>query len=134
LAVENTTLKRGEHIALILNVHIAMRTSDPLRAEAIMNRSLADQRRSPRTPVCVSAIISTVPDAFEQPALLRDISDSGLFFYCKFEPEMGSEVTVRFNLIEEGEKSRMLLRGNVVRIVRYPGAATGVAIALQTVA
>jgi hypothetical protein len=134
LPVENTILTRGEHIALILSVHIAMRTSDPLRAEAIMNRSLADQRRSPRTPVCVSAIISTVPDDFEQPALLRDISESGLFFYCKFEPQLGSEVTVRFNLLEEGEKSRMLVRGNVIRIVRYPGAATGVAIAIQKAA
>lgn len=101
------------------------------RAEALMSRSLEDQRRAPRTPVCLSAIVSSEsPDFFEQPALLRDMSDSGLFFYCKFEPPAGTQVTVRFNTLNEGEPSRMLLHGTVVRVVRYPGAATGIAIQL----
>jgi PilZ domain-containing protein len=96
-----------------------------------MNHAMEDQRRSPRTPVCMSAIVSTMPDSFDQPALVRDMSQSGLFFYCKFEPTLGSEVAVRFNTVEEGETERILLRGNVVRIVRYPGAATGVGIVLS---
>lgn len=101
------------------------------RAEALMSRSLEDQRRAPRTPVCLSAIVSSdSPDFFEQPALLRDMSDSGLFFYCKLEPPAGTQVTIRFNTMNEGEPNRMLLHGTVVRIVRYPGAATGIAIQL----
>lgn len=96
-----------------------------------MRKSMPDQRRSPRTPVCLSAIVtSAAPERMEQPVLLRDVSDSGVFFYCKFEPALGSEVSVRFNMIAEGEQQRMLVHGNVVRIVRYPGAATGVAVAL----
>ena len=108
-----------------------MREPDYSRAEALMSRSMADQRRSPRTPVCLSAIVATPePEGFEQPALLRDISETGLFFYCKFEPTMGTEISVRFNQTDAGQTERMLVRGNVVRIVRYPGAATGIAIAL----
>jgi hypothetical protein len=75
--------------------------------------------------------VTSENDGFEQQALLRDISESGVFFYCKFEPSIGSNVSVRFNVINEGETSRMLVRGNVVRVVRYPGAATGVAIAVS---
>jgi hypothetical protein len=108
-----------------------MRSIDHSRAHALMSRSIADQRRSPRTPVCLSAIVTSEEDGLEQQALLRDISESGVFFYCKFEPKLGSTVSVRFNTINEGETSRMLVHGNVVRIVRYPGAATGVAIAVS---
>jgi len=108
-----------------------MKETDYSRAEAMMRHSMEDQRRAARTPVCLSAIVATMePDQFEQPALLRDISDTGLFFYCKFEPVMGTEVTVRFNQTDEGETERMLVRGSVVRVVRYPGAATGIAIRL----
>lgn len=90
---------------------------------------MRDQRRAPRTPVCLSAIVSAESSqTLEQPALLRDMSESGLFFYCKFEPDMGSAVSVRFNVETEGIVNRMLVHGNVVRIVRFPGAATGVAI------
>lgn len=104
--------------------------SENRRAEALMSRSMRDQRRAPRTPVCLSAIVSSEGhDALEQPALLRDMSDSGLFFYCKFEPSLGAVVSVRFNLDSEGDDvNRMLVQGQVVRIVRYPGAATGIAI------
>jgi hypothetical protein len=92
---------------------------------------MEDQRRAPRTPVCLSAIVSSEnPDFFEQPALLRDMSDTGLFFYCKLEPPAGAQVTVRFNMIADGEPSRMMLHGTVVRVVRYPGAATGIGIQL----
>src|SRR5262245_12576439 len=84
------------------------------RAEALMSRSLEDQRRAPRTPVCLSAIVSSEsPEFFEQPALLRDMSDTGLFFYCKVEPPAGAHVSVRFNMMAEGEPSRMLLHGQV---------------------
>jgi hypothetical protein len=92
---------------------------------------MQDQRLAPRTPVCLSAIVSAADDGFEQAALLRDMSDSGLFFYCKFDPQIGSEVSVRFNLDEEGDSSRMLVRGKVVRVVKYPGAATGVAVSVH---
>lgn len=92
---------------------------------------MADQRRTPRTPVCHSAIVTSEEDGLEQQALLRDLSESGVFYYCKFEPKLGSSVSVRFNSTNEGEISRMLVRGEVVRIVRYPGAATGVAIAVS---
>jgi hypothetical protein len=108
-----------------------MKEADYSRAEALMRQAMEDQRRAPRTPVCLSAIVGIPePDGFEQPALLRDISDTGLFFYCKFEPTIGTEISVRFNQTDAGETDRMLVRGNVVRIVRYPGAATGIAIAL----
>ena len=110
-----------------------MKDADYSRAEALMRQSMEDQRRAPRTPVCLSAIVASLePDGFEQPALLRDISDSGLFFYCKLEPTLGTEVSVRFNQTDAGEPERVLLRGSVVRIVRYPGAATGIAIRLTT--
>jgi hypothetical protein len=96
-----------------------------------MTHTMPDQRLAPRTPVCLSAIVSAAQDGFEQAALLRDMSESGLFFYCKFDPQIGSEVSVRFNLVDEGESNRMLLRGKVVRVVKYPGAATGVAVSLH---
>jgi hypothetical protein len=33
-------------------------------------------------------------------------------------------------MIADGEPSRMMLHGTVVRVVRYPGAATGIGIQL----
>src|SRR6185369_8958054 len=117
--------------------HVQRRTMRPpiSRANALMSQSMEDQRRAARTPVCLSAIVSSNhPDFFDQPALLRDMSDSGLFFYCKLEPPAGTQVTVRFNMVTEGEPSRMLLHGTVVRVVRYPGAATGIAIQLLNTA
>jgi pyridoxine/pyridoxamine 5'-phosphate oxidase len=102
-----------------------------------MRNSLGEQRGSSRTPVCLSGVINCArPGYSEILALVRDVSESGVFFYANFNPErgapeIGSEVELSFSLPVEDKRSEVFCRGNVVRLVTYPaGAATGVALQL----
>ncbi len=68
----------------------------------------------------------------ENVGLLRDISQTGMFFYCSLNPAVGSqiEVTIRPSMAD----SRIVVRCRcrVVRIeASVPGAATGVGVAIQ---
>jgi len=68
----------------------------------------------------------------ENVGLLRDISQTGMFFYCSLSPSVGSqvEVVIRPSLADPSVAVRCRCR--VVRVEpSLPGAATGVAVAIQ---
>ena len=103
------------------------------RAEAIMRRALAEQRVSARVPVCVSASVSCGGQGDrENLALVRDVSNTGIFFYSNFSPSVGSTVALNYTRRHEGKRVEVQCEGVVVRLVKFPsGAATGVGVRLN---
>jgi hypothetical protein len=64
--------------------------------------------------------------------LLRDISQTGLFFYCSLSPRVGSEVEVLIRPSAADPSVAVRCRCRVVRIeASVPGAATGVGVAIE---
>ncbi len=110
------------------------------RAGQVMRNIHVEQRAAERRPVCVSAMVScTEPHCQDKIGLIRDMSDSGIFFYSNIAPEMGSDVILTFNIPSSDRQSftapaggGVVCRGTVVRLVKTAaGAATGVAIELE---
>jgi pyridoxine/pyridoxamine 5'-phosphate oxidase len=108
------------------------------RAHEVMLRTRPDQRTSPRAAVCVSATAAFLGSpALELVALLRDVSSNGAMFYTNFPesavpPEVGAEVTLRFQMPVSERRLKVVWTGKVVRLIRYAaGAATGVAMKLD---
>ncbi len=64
--------------------------------------------------------------------LLRDISQTGMFFYCSLRPAVGSEVEVVIRPSVEDSRVAVRCRCRVVRTeTSVPGAAIGVGVAIQ---
>ena len=64
--------------------------------------------------------------------LLRDISQTGMFFYCNLSPEVGSELEVLIRPSAGDPSAVVRCRCKVVRVESsLPGAATGIAVAIQ---
>ena len=85
------------------------------------NARLADRRL-----VCFSAKarFERLGDASIM-AMLRDISDQGLFFYSSHTPQLGEYAAIIFS---DGDHQHVV-SGVVTRVVKYAeGAATGVAL------
>jgi len=77
-------------------------------------------------PVAISA------EGQETVGLLRDISQTGMFFYCSSAPNMGTlvEVVIRPSAADPGVVVRC--RCKVVRLESpIPGAATGVGVSIE---
>lgn len=110
------------------------------RAARIMQNLHHEQRGTHRRSVCLSARVSCAASQHQDKiGLIRDVSDSGIFFYANFAPEVGAKVTLSFsippsdeNSPEEAATGEVTCRGHVVRIVKFsPGAATGIALRLD---
>jgi len=60
---------------------------------------------------------------------MRDMNMLGAFFYCMKKPGVGNKVKLNFSLPEQGEKTKIICEGVVVRVEESAeGAAIGVAI------
>jgi PilZ domain len=110
------------------------------RAARIMQNLHHEQRGTQRKSVCLSARVTCAePQHEDKIGLIRDVSDSGIFFYANFMPEVGAEITLSFsippsdeNSPEEAATGEVTCRGRVVRLVKFsPGAATGIALRLE---
>ena len=98
-------------------------------------RSTLDQRRScMRIRLAVPAEV-TFPgsDPQSHPALVRDISTSGAFFYSKFSPESNSDITIDFLFpIVDRRRVKVTCSGTVVRVEKSGnGGATGIAMSFR---
>ena len=100
------------------------------RALDVMRCALPEQRRCSRVPLPIRAI-ALFPDSGRDPhtALMRDMNMLGAFFYCMKKPRVGNKVKLNFSLPEQGEKTKIICEGVVVRVEESAeGAAIGVAI------
>ena len=105
-------------------------SANPARNSTRANKMMAgrhpNSRLSERRLVCFSA-----KARFERLgdttilAMLRDISDEGLFFYSSHTPQLGDHAALIFS---DGDHQHVA-SGFVTRVVKYAeGAATGIAL------
>lgn len=103
------------------------------RALRIMIKTQHEQRSSVRRMLHRSAKI-TCPGAkcVDQIAMIRDVSEGGIFFYSKLRATPGTELTLVFNMPVAGRHYNVIFKGTVVRVERCPeGALTGIAAKLD---
>jgi hypothetical protein len=125
---ENIGVMNGTRAALSggMSANPARQSS---RANQMMAGIHANSRHAERRLVCFSARAR-----FERMgdttvlAMLRDISDQGLFFYSSHTPHIGEYAALIFT---DGD-SQTIASGIVTRIVKYAeGAATGIALRFE---
>ena len=104
--------------------------STVVRRNGVLFGSYPNQRLEPRgiavLPVAVRA------HGQECVGLLRDISQTGMFFYCSLSPAVGSDIEVVIRPSVADTSVAVRCRCRVVRIeATLPGAATGVGVAIE---
>ena len=101
-----------------------------VRRNGVLYGNYPNQRLEPRGLAVLPVAIKG--EEQECVGLLRDISQTGMFFYCSLSPTVGSdiEVTLRPSLADSSVAVRCRCR--VVRVEpSLPGAATGVGVAIE---
>lgn len=101
-----------------------------VRRNGVSHSSYPNQRLEPRGLAVLPIVVRA--EAQESVGLLRDLSQTGMFFYCSLSPAVGSkvEVAIRPSLADTNVAVRCRCR--VVRTESsLPGAATGVAVAIE---
>lgn len=102
--------------------------SQTTQADALPTPQYTQTRSSPRAFVILPATISFGNDGQHHAGLIRDISQTGIFFYCDVKPELQDEVDV---IVRVGEAAAIAYKGKVVRVEEpSTGAAVGIAIQL----
>lgn len=101
--------------------------SQTTQADALPNPQYKQTRSSPRAFVILPATISFGGDGEHHAGLIRDISQTGIFFYCDVKPELETEVNV---VVRVGEAAAIAYKGVVVR-VEEPSAGAAVGVAIQ---
>ncbi len=108
--------------------------SQHCRRDALMLTTVTDERASARSFVYASFVLN-LKDGDPRPhvGLIRDVSDSGMFFYSDLKPACGSELDFHFKLPRPGTEAQWIAcRGRVVRVEHpAPGAAVGVALQVE---
>ncbi len=104
------------------------------RRDAFMLTAVPEERAATRSFLSTSFVM-TLKDGDARPhvGLIRDVSDSGMFFYSDLNPACGAELDFEFKLPRPGlEPMSVACRGRVVRVEQpAPGAAIGVALSIQ---
>jgi hypothetical protein len=100
------------------------------RRNGVLNGSYTNQRLETRG-LAVLPVVVRAEDQ-ERVGLLRDISQTGMFFYCSLTPEVGSDIEVLLRPSVADPSVVVRCRCRVVRIeASLLGAATGVGVAIQ---
>jgi len=100
--------------------------SQTTQADSLTAPQYSQTRSSPRAFVILPAAISFGGDGQHHAGLTRDISQTGIFFYCDVKPELRSEVNI---VVRVGDAAAIAYKGRVVRVeVPSAGAAVGVAV------
>ena len=97
------------------------------QTDALPTPQYREARSSPRAFVILPATISFGSDGEHHAGLIRDISQTGIFFYCDVKPELETEVNV---VVRVGEAAAIAYKGVVVR-VEEPSAGAAVGVAIQ---
>ena len=106
-----------------------MQLHESQRAIDLMRCSLTEQRRSSRIelPICANAVFPELSGE-SCTGLLRDISMSGAFFFCKQRPGLGNKVIVELATSDSINRTKLIFQGIVVRVEEARrGAAIGIA-------
>jgi PilZ domain-containing protein len=104
--------------------------STEVRRNGVLHGSYPDRRLEPRGFCALPLALQTGEQ--EYIGLLRDISQTGMFFYCRFRPAVGREIEVVIRPSVADARVVVRCRCRVVRIeASVPGAATGVGVAIQ---
>ena len=98
-----------------------------------MRSKEADLRAGMRRKVNVCGeVVCSEPTCPKHLALVRDISATGVFFYCNLDAPVGAELSVAFTMPGAEGYVEVLCQGRVIRREQYPaGAATGIAARLH---
>ena len=105
-----------------------------LPGEAVMLGTLAKRRSTLRLPTRRIAWLTfqTLPK-HERVALVKDISERGIYFYSDFDPDIGDQLEFVVEYLSGSEKVRLHLKGKVVRVEKAgAGSACGVAISFYS--
>lgn len=96
--------------------------TESLRALEVMGGPYADQRRFPRRSVHAGGTLSAGDATYV--AWIKDISETGICFFTKHQPEPGDHLRVTLNNERLPSHLRRCFEGTVVRVQRSgPGAA-----------
>ena len=101
-----------------------------VRGKGVLYDGYPNRRLEPRGICVLSLKVQTAEH--ESVGLLRDISQTGMFFYCRLSPAVGSEIEVTIRPSVADSRIVVRCRCRVVRIeASVPGAATGVGVEIQ---
>ena len=105
-----------------------------LPGEAVMLGKLERRRSTSRISIGRSAWITlNAPLTREDVALVKDISQKGVFFYSDLHPSVGDQLDFVVEFLNNSEGMRLHLRGAVVRVEQVaPGSAPGVAVSFDS--
>ncbi len=101
-----------------------------LPGEAVMLGALAKRRSIPRIPMRRTAWI-TFNSSLEHAhvALVKDISEKGVYFYSDFRPAIGDQLDFVVEFLTGSDKVRLHLKGTVLRVEQaVAGSAPGTAV------
>lgn len=107
-----------------------VKNSTEVRRNGVLLGSCPNQRLEPRDIAVLPVVVRA--EGQECVGLLRDISPTGMFFYCSLSPAVGSDIEVVVRPSVADSSVAVHCRCRVVRIeARLPGAATGVGVAIE---
>jgi PilZ domain-containing protein len=101
-----------------------------LPGEAVMLGTLAKKRSTPRIQTRRTAWITFKSSrGHEHVALVRDISEKGVYFYSDFLPAVGDHLDFVVEYLSGSDRVRLHLKGTVVRVEQsVAGCAPGTAV------
>ena len=92
----------------------------------------SQRRSSPRMPIHAGGSVRcSCLGETEHVALVRDVSSGGVFLYSDFNPPIGADLSLVFN-VRDASDQRVFCQGRVVRVERASKlAAPGIAVKID---
>ena len=114
------------------NVRVRLRPALP--GEAVMLGMLLQRRSIPRVLVSRTAWLTfKSASQHEHVALVKDISEKGVYFYSDFLPAVGDHLDFVVEYLSGSDRVRLHLKGAVMRVEQSaPGCAPGTAISFSS--
>lgn len=109
-------------------------TKPALPGEAVMLGALPQRRSTPRVVKHRTAWLTFKSSPkHEHVALVKDISEKGIFIYSDLLPAIGDQLDFLVEYLSGSDRVRLHLKGSVVRVEQAgPGCAPGVAVSFRS--